>query len=163
MHRPWLSLLAGTLLTTLLATFTIEAAQLTQLDVNRLTPRYLLKVTGLTGLGPDGTRQQLMSTPEGVAVPVDDFSSLAIHLTVKAATAPVAYHTLQAELAPGVFVLDETGNVVRVAHTGEVPTLIPLLGAVLSQNGEVQALGINPELPRPEPLCPEVKFRDNDD
>ena len=163
MYRRWLSLCRGILLTTLLTTLSVEAAQPAPLDVNRLAPSYLVKVTRLTGLGPDGTRHQLMAIPEGVAVPVDDFTSLAIHLTAKAHAATVAYHTLQAELAPGVFVLDETGNVVRVAHTGNVPTLIPLVGAVLSQNGEINALGINPELRQTEPRCREVRNRDHDD
>jgi hypothetical protein len=163
MNRQWLYLCTGVLLTTLLTALSVEAAQPIPLDLNRLAPSYLVKVTRLTGLGPDGTRQQLMATPEGVVVPIDDFSSLAIHLTADTQAATVAYHTLQAELAPGVFVLDEAGNVMRVAHTGKLPRLIPLVGAVLSQNGEIKALGINPELLQTEPRCPQAGNRDHDD
>jgi len=150
MNRRLLALYMSTPIAALLVALSVEAAQPTPLDVNSLTPSYLVKVTRLTGLGPDGSRHPLMDAPEGVVVPVDDFSSLAIHLTVNERATTVAYHTLQAELAPGVFVLDESGNVVRVAHSGNVPRLIPLVGAVLSQNGEIRALGINPELFQPD-------------
>jgi hypothetical protein len=163
MNRRLFSLCAVTLMTALLVTLSVEAAQPSPLDVSRLVPSYLVKVTRLTGLGPDGIRQQLMAAPEGVTVPVDDFSSLAVHLTVDKRATPVAYHTLQAELAPGVFVFDEAGNVVRVAQSGSAPRLIPLVGAVLSQNGEVKALGLKPELLQPERHYWEESRRHDDD
>lgn len=163
MKRRLFSRYAVILMTAQLMMPVVEAAQPSRLDLSLLAPSYLVKVTRLTGLGPDGIRHQLLAVPEGVVAPVDDFSSLANHLTVDERTATAAYHTLQAELAPGVFVLDEAGDVVRVAQSDDTPGLISLVGAVLSQNGKIKTLGLNPELLQPErPYREERRGHDDD-
>ena len=164
MNRRLPPVIAGTLLSALLLTQPIEAAQPPPINVSQLMPALMVKVKRLTGVGPDANRHELMSVPEGVVAPIDDFSILAPRLTVAGSSTPTAYHALQAELAPGVFVHDETGKVVCLANPASVPAIIPLVGAVLSLNGEVKALGVKPEVHRPDVRAPDLGVhRDHDD
>jgi hypothetical protein len=135
----------------------------TPIDLERLAPIYRLKVVRLTGLNPDGQRVDLMAEPQGVVVPITDFSLLSEHLRSDNSNRIQAYHTLQAELSPGLFVLDKAGQIVEVGESAWVPNKIPLSGAVLSETGKMKALGINPEMKRMENRCHDSGRRDHDD
>ncbi len=137
----WL-LIGGVTLTPVL-----PAQELSPLSVSRLMPELSLKVVRLTAIGPDGNRGVLVEAPEGVLVPIDDFSGLKTKLDAARLQPAVAYHSLQAELAPGVYTFDTSGNWVELALKTPLPTRIPLMGAVLKLDDGVRLLGVRPEAP----------------
>jgi hypothetical protein len=153
MHNYKIALIAALLTTIPFFAQAAEAIRPAPIDLEQLVPVYQLKVIRLTGLAADGKRLELMSDTNGVVLPVDDFSLLADHLNSDRGSTTEVYHTLEAELAPGVYVRDVDGNVVPIAQQAKVPKVIPLQGAVLSQGGEMSALGIAPELIQPELRC----------
>ncbi|MET0027525.1 MAG: hypothetical protein ABW101_07800 [Candidatus Thiodiazotropha sp.] len=133
------------------------------LDLEQLTSVYRLKVVRITGLNPNGMRVELMADPQGVVLPVTDFSPLDRHLRSDESNRIQAYHTLQAELSPGLFVLDKAGQIVELGESISVPKKISLSGAVLSENGRMKALGVNPELKRMNQRCLDPGRRAHDD
>lgn len=159
MYRRLLSRIVGVIIPGLIFTMSVDAGQLVPLDIDRLTPTLMFKITRLTGIGPDGNRSVLMDVPEGVVVPFDDFSGLSSRLIVEPQQTPMVFHTLQAELAPGVFALDQSGRQVRLAQPNAVPQRIPLFGAVLKVDDDIKMLDVRPELPRPEALRPDLRNR----
>jgi len=128
----------------------VEAGELEPLDTERLMPTLMFKITRLSGVGPDGSRSVLMNVPEGMVVAIDDFSGLSSRLTIESRQTPVAFHTLQAELMPGVFAMAQSGRLVQLAQPYRVPQKIPLMGAILKMDNEVKMLNVRPELVRTE-------------
>ncbi len=163
MFRHSLTLVTAFLLAIPLMAQAEERRPPTPLDLERLAPVYRLKVVRLTGLNPDGQRVDLIAEPQGVVVPITDFSLLSEHLRSDNSNRIQAYHTLQAELSPGLFVLDKAGQIVEVGDSVSVPGKIPLNGAVLSENGKMKALGINPEIKRMDNRCLDLGRREHDD
>jgi hypothetical protein len=168
MQRRVLSPIAWLLLSSLIS-MTSGAAEFPQpLDADRLMPTLLVKVTRLSGVAPDGSRLALLEDPDGVAVPLDDFSPLTTRLTAVNRVSPVAFHTLWAELAPGVFVLDRSGQLVQLTQTAQVPKTIPLAGAVLQLDNTFKMLGVRAdravpaESPR-ERYAPRYRESEHDD
>jgi hypothetical protein len=144
------SLLVGLFVPAVLAFSFADAAAPAPLDVDGLRPTPLVKVTRITGIGPDGRREVLMSAPEGVSTATDDFAALGPLVVVEGRTQSVVYHTLQAEIAPGVFVRDAGGGVVTLAGGAGVPAVIPLAGAILWRDGRVELLGVWPRAAAPD-------------
>ena len=142
MQRRVLSPIVWLLLSSLISISSWADEMPQPLDVDRLTPTLLVKVIRLSGVAPDGSRLSLMDAPDGVAVPLDDFSPLTTRLTAVDRVSPVAFHTLRAELAPGVFVLDRSGQLVQLTQTAQVPKTIPLVGAVLQLDNTFKMLGV---------------------
>ncbi|MEJ2404409.1 MAG: hypothetical protein P8171_08995 [Candidatus Thiodiazotropha sp.] len=149
MKKRSLSLIACVLLG-ILALPGVEAGQLAPLDVKGLAPDMLVKITRLTGIGPDGRRLVLMEAAEGVIVPIGDFSALSSSFNELPHRSPAAYHTLQAEMVPALFAMDSSGTRVRLASPDRFPKLIPLIGAVLKLDNGVRMLGVRPQTPTPE-------------
>ena len=145
-----LSLTAWAILPGLFWMLSVEAEQPAPLDVEILVPSMLVKITRLTGVGPDDKRLELMSVPEGVAVPIGDFSTLTPSLIALPHRSPVAYHTLQAEMAPGLFAVDHSGKQVQLARPDGFPRVIPLIGAVLKLDKGIRMLEVRPQTPTPE-------------
>lgn len=146
----------------------VEAGELEPLRIERLMPALMFKITRLSGIGPDGSRSVLMNVPEGVVVAVDDFSGLSSRLTIESRQTPAAFHTLQAELFPGVFAMDQSGTLVQLAQPYGVQRKIALLGVILKMNNEVKMLDVHPEFarteaPRSEQRSRECGEREHDD
>jgi hypothetical protein len=123
----------------------LQAGEPAPLDAERLRPALMLKITRLTGIGPNGVRQELLRAVDGVVVPIDDFSPLSSELAAVTQAAPVAFHSLHAELAHGVFVLDRMGRLVQLAEPIGMPKVIALTGAVLKLDDGFRMLGVRPE------------------
>jgi len=148
MERPLRHALMGLLMLggSLLA-FAPRAQELPPLDIVRLMPDLKLKVVRLTAIAPDGRRAVLVEAPQGVILPLDDFSGLQAHLDADRLQGGVAYHSLQAELVPALYAIDVEGNPVELALQRTPPTRIPLMGAVLKLDEGVRLLGVRPEAP----------------
>ncbi len=150
MKRRSLSLIACVILLGSLGLPGVEAGQPAPLDVGGLTPDMFVKITRLTGIGPDGRRLVLMEAAEGVFVPISDFSALSSSFSDLPHRSPAAYHTLQAEMVPALFAMDSSGTRVRLASPGGFPRVIPLIGAVLKLDNGARMLGVRPQTPTPE-------------
>jgi hypothetical protein len=145
-----LLLLGGMVLGGLISVLPADAGELEPFDIDRLMPTWMIKVMRLTGIDPGGNRVVLMEVPEGVVVPFNDFSGLSSRLIVGSQQSPLAFHSLQAELAPGIFAVDQAGGQVQLANPDRIPRRISLLGAVLKMDDEIRMLGVRPELLRHE-------------
>ena len=156
MRRKSLQLIAWLILLCLIPIVSQAAEPSQPLDLARLMPTLMVKVTRLSGVAPDGSRLPLMEAPDGVVVPIEDFSPLSSRLIAVKRKPPVAFHTLRAELAPGIFAQDRAGRLVQLASTVELPATIPLLGAVLQLDDGIKMLGVRAELATPMATRTEV-------
>jgi hypothetical protein len=160
MNRYRLTLIAWVILPGLLSMMDLQAGEPAPLDIQRLMPAMMIKITRLTGLGPDGIRQELVREADGVIVPIDDFSALSSRLIAVTQPAPTAFHSLRAELAHGVFVLDRSGGLVQIAEPIGMPKVIPLSGAILKLDDGFKMLGVRAESPARETHPRNARFRE---